>query len=221
MWCDGGGLDLHNSPAFDEFTDIKCDGDGDPGVMRSDQFCTVCHLTLTDWWYTVGHVLSYIRSYHHHHHHIRSHPGRPTSQSGLLVVAVAAQQEVELQTANCGQNFHLIGLSFKYLTQDNYHRKKRPPFLVLKVLRKIRETAIKFQCSHQGCEIRLVMEQKKSQHKSVWLAGVLILEFKLWTEEAVVNLQLVTVWSCGRRAKSGREISFNQDFSSSNLDVAS
>ena len=75
--------------------------------------------------------------------------------------------------------------------------------MVLKVLRKIRETAIKFQCSHQGCEIRLVMEQKKSQHKSVWLAGVLILEFKLWTEEAVVNLQLVTVWSCGRRAKSG------------------
>ena len=85
MWCDGGGLDLHNSPAFDEFTDIKCDGD--PGVMRSDQFCTVCHLTLTDWWYTVVPVLSYIRSYHHHHH-IRSHPGRPTSQSGLLVVAV-------------------------------------------------------------------------------------------------------------------------------------
>ena len=75
--------------------------------------------------------------------------------------------------------------------------------MVLKVLRKIRETAIKFQCSHRGCEIRLVMEQKKSQHKSVWLAGVLILEFKLWTEEAVVNLQLVTVWSCGRRAKSG------------------
>ena len=75
--------------------------------------------------------------------------------------------------------------------------------MALKVLRKIRETAIKFQCSHQGCEIRLVMEQKKSQHKSVWLAGVLILEFKLWTEEAVVNLQLVTVWSCGRRAKSG------------------
>ena len=60
-----------------------------------------------------------------------------------------------------GLNFHLIGLSFKYLTQDNYHRKKRPPFLVLKVFRKIRETAIKFQCSHQGCEIRLVMEQKK------------------------------------------------------------
>ena len=57
-------------------------------------------------------------------HHIRSHPGRPIAQSDLLVVAVAAQQEVELQTANCGQNFHLIGLTFKYLTQDNYHRKK-------------------------------------------------------------------------------------------------
>ena len=30
--CYGGGvMEPHNSPAFDEFTDIKCDGDG--GVM--------------------------------------------------------------------------------------------------------------------------------------------------------------------------------------------
>ena len=27
----GGGMEPHNSPAFDEFTDIKCEGDG--GVM--------------------------------------------------------------------------------------------------------------------------------------------------------------------------------------------
>ena len=34
--CYGGGeMEPHNSPAFDEFTDIKCDGD--VGVMRSAQ----------------------------------------------------------------------------------------------------------------------------------------------------------------------------------------
>ena len=92
-----------------------------------------------------------------------------------------------------GLNFHLIGLSFKYLTQDNYHRKKRPPFLVLKVLRKIRETAIKFQCSHQGCEIRLVMEQKKSKYKS-WMAG----------DCEMVGVLILGIQSLDRAARAGK-----------------
>ena len=49
-------------------------------------FCTVCAVTLP-----ACYTESYVRSHphlHHHHHHIKSHPGRPTAQSDLLVVAV-------------------------------------------------------------------------------------------------------------------------------------
>ena len=34
VWYGGGEMEPHNSPAFDEFSDIKCDGGG---VMRSGQ----------------------------------------------------------------------------------------------------------------------------------------------------------------------------------------
>ena len=97
----------------------------------------------------------------------------------------------------------MIGLSFKYLTQDNYLEKKAT-FFGVKSFKENTRNCHKIPVLTPGMrDKRLVMEQKKSQHKSLWLAGVLILDSKLWTEEAVVNLQLVTVWSCGRRAKSG------------------
>ena len=58
MCYGGGGMEPHYSPAFDEFTDMECDGDG--GVMRSAQALPGLSLSLlyglysalTDWYYT-------------------------------------------------------------------------------------------------------------------------------------------------------------------------
>ena len=84
----------------------------------------------------------------------------------------------------------MIGLSFKYLTQDNYHKKKGT-FFGVKSFKENTRNCHKIPVLTPGMrDKRLVMEQKKSQHKSLWLAGVLILDSKLWTEEAVVNLEL-------------------------------
>jgi len=64
-------------------------------------------------------------------------------------------------TANCGQNSHLIGLSFKYLTQDNHRKEKRLPFLALNFFKKIRETAVKLRFSHQGLPDKTCYGTKK------------------------------------------------------------
>ena len=78
-----------------------------------------------------------------------------------------AQQDLRSQrgsargTANCGQNSHLIGLSFKYLTQDNHRQEKRLPFLVLNFFKQIRETAVKLRFSPQGMQDKTCYGTKK------------------------------------------------------------
>ena len=122
-----------------------------------------------------------------------------------------AQQDLRSQrgsargTANCGQNSHLIGLSFKYLTQDNHRQEKRLPFLVLNFFKQIRETAVKLRFSPQGMQDKTCYGTKKSKYKS-WMAGdcemvgVLILGIQSLDragQASCQSLQFVTVGPCG------------------------
>ena len=94
---------------------------------------------------------------------------------------------------NRGRNFHLIGLSFKYLTQDNHRQEKRLPFLVLNFFKQIRETAVKLRFSPQGMQDKTCYGTKKSKYKS-WMAG----------DCEMVGVLILGIQSLDRAARAGK-----------------
>ena len=137
-----------------------------------------------------------------------SNPGMKHKNS--RVAHTSTQSEHLARTAsgsfNCGQNFHLIGLTFKYLTQDNYHNNytnEKIAFFGVKLLKKkIREIAVNLQFSHRGMLDKTCYGWDK-------LAGVLILRIQTLDREGKLSISswLTVGLSWGQRSNFWLELS--------------
>ena len=126
------------------------------------------------------------------------------AQEQQEITRPGAQQEVAF---NSGQNFHLIGLTFKYLTQDKYRTTRKTAFFGVKNFLKkkqIREIAVNLQFSHRGTPDKTCYGWHKSW-RGLSSCRILILRIQsLDRERQVVNLELCDSWDL-----EGSELRYN------------